>query len=73
VEQQELSVNHSFYSADRMTHLKIVVAALIAAIVVVGVGISASLCSDDERAGIARVIKAGEVMTMTSSSANPVR
>jgi hypothetical protein len=73
VEQQEFSVNHSFYSADRMTHLKIVVAALIAATVVVGIGISARLCSDDGGAGNARAIKAGEVMTMTISSANPVR
>jgi len=36
-------MNHSIYSADRVTHLKIVVAALIAAIAVVGVGISVRL------------------------------
>jgi hypothetical protein len=29
-------MNHSFYSADRMTHLKIVVVALVAAIGVAG-------------------------------------
>jgi hypothetical protein len=73
VEQQELSVNHSLYSADRLTHLKIVVAALIAGIAVVGVGISMRLRSDDGDARSARVIKAGEVVTITSSSANPVR
>jgi hypothetical protein len=40
-------MNHSIYSADRVTHLKIVAAALIAAIAVVGVGISVRLRSDD--------------------------
>jgi hypothetical protein len=73
VEQQELSVNHSFYSADRMTHLKIVVVALIAGIAVVGVGISVRLRSDDGDARSARLIKAGAVVTITSSIANPVR
>ena len=73
VEQQELSVNHSFYSADRMTHLKIVVAALIAGIAAVGVGISVRLRSDDGDARSARVIKAFEVVTITSLSANLVR
>ncbi len=30
-------MNHSFYSADRMTHLKIVVVALFAAVIVSGI------------------------------------
>jgi hypothetical protein len=34
-------MNHSIYGADRLTHLKIVVVALIGAIVVAGVGIAA--------------------------------
>ena len=34
-------MNHSFYSADRTTHLKIVVVALVAGIAVAGLGISA--------------------------------
>ena len=33
-------MNHSIYSADRTTHLKIVVVALVAGIVVAGFGIS---------------------------------
>jgi len=33
-------MNHSIYSADRMTHLKIVVVALVAGILVAGFGIS---------------------------------
>jgi hypothetical protein len=73
LEQQELSVNHSLYSADRVTHLKIVVAALIAAIAVVGVGISVRLRSDDGDARGTRMIRAGEVVTITSLSGNPVR
>jgi hypothetical protein len=36
-------VSHSIYSADRMTHLKIVVAALIAGIAAACVGISVRL------------------------------
>ena len=34
-------MNHSIYGADRLTHLKIVVVALIGATVVAGVGIAA--------------------------------
>ena len=34
-------MNHSFYSADRTTHLKIVVVALVAGIAMAGFGISA--------------------------------
>jgi hypothetical protein len=33
-------MNHSFYSADRSTHLKIVVAALVAGIAVFGLALS---------------------------------
>jgi hypothetical protein len=73
LEQQEISVNHSLYSADRVTHLKIVVAALIAGIAVVGVGISVHLSSDDGDVRTARVIRAGKLVTITSSSAGLVR
>ena len=40
-------MNHSIYSADRMTHLKIVVVALVAGIAVAGFGISAVTMEDD--------------------------
>jgi hypothetical protein len=40
-------MNHSIYSADRSTHLKIVVVALIAGIAVAGFGIFARSSSDD--------------------------
>ncbi len=50
-------MNHSFYSADRTTHLKIVVVALVAAIGVAGVGISARLSADDGLTQTARVMR----------------
>jgi len=66
-------MNHSIYSADRSTHLKIVVVALVAGIAVVGLGISARSSSDDGYAQTARVIKAGKPVAMTSSSISSVR
>ena len=41
-------MNHSIYSADRSTHLKIVVVALIAGIAVAGFSISARTTASDE-------------------------
>jgi hypothetical protein len=66
-------MNHSIYSADRTTHLKIVVVALVAGIAVAAVGISARINSDDGYAQTARVIKAGKAVTITSSDASVVR
>jgi hypothetical protein len=40
-------VNHSIYSADRMTHLKIGVAALVVGIVAVSIGIVIRLSNPD--------------------------
>lgn len=64
-------MNHSFYSADRMTHLKIVVVALVAAIGIAGVGISARLSSGDGLTQTARAngpaIKATKSVVLTSS------
>ena len=53
-------MNHSIYSADRTTHLKIVVVALVAGIAVAGFGISARITSDDGYTQTAHVIKAGK-------------
>jgi hypothetical protein len=65
-------MNHSIYSADRSTHLKIVVVALVAGIVVAGLGISARTSSDDFTQ-TARILKAGKAVTITSSSTSVVR
>jgi hypothetical protein len=69
-------MNHSFYSADRMTHLKIVVVALVAAIGVAGFSISARL-SDNGLTQTARVsgpaVKANKAVVMTSSDLSTIR
>jgi hypothetical protein len=66
-------MNHSIYSADRTTHLKIVVVALVAGIAVAGFGISAHSNNNDGYTQTARVIKAGKAVTMTSSDTAVVR
>jgi hypothetical protein len=73
VRRQEASMNHSIYSADRMTHLKIVVVALVAGITVAGFGISARMNSDESYSQTARVIKAGKPVAITSSNNSVVR
>ena len=71
--RQEAGMNHSIYSADRMTHLKVVVLALVAGIAVAGFGISARTFSDDGSTQTARVVKAGKPVVVTSSDAMVVR
>ena len=60
-------MNHSIYSADRTTHLKIVVAALVAGILVAGFSIFARHPSDEGYTQTARVMKAGKPVVVTSS------
>jgi hypothetical protein len=67
-------MNHSIYSADRSTHLKIVVVALVAGIAVAAFGISARSTSDEySQTAAARVIKAGKPVAITSSGTSLVR
>ena len=66
-------MNHSIYSADRSTHLKIVVVALIAGIAVAGFSISARNTSDEGYTQTARVMKAGKPVTITSAETSTVR
>ena len=66
-------MNHSIYSADRMTHLKVVIVALIAGIFVAGLGISARVNSDETYTQTAKVIKAGKPVAVGSSNASMVR
>jgi hypothetical protein len=62
--------NHSIHSADRSTHLKIVVVALVAGFIVTGFGL---LSRSDIDLQTARVIKAGQPTAFTSSNTSAVR
>jgi hypothetical protein len=53
----ETAMNHSIYSADRTTHMKIVAVALVAGIGLAGFGIAVRINSDDGYSQTARVIK----------------
>ncbi|KZD25403.1 hypothetical protein [Tardiphaga robiniae] len=65
-------MNHSIHSADRSTHLKIVVVALVAGIAVAGFGIAARTGTSDGTQ-TARIIKAGQPTALTSSNTTAVR
>ena len=71
--RQEASMNHSIYSADRTTHLKVVVIALIAGILVVGIGISTRNSSDEGLTQTTLVMKAGKPVVVTTSNNSLVR
>jgi hypothetical protein len=71
--RQETSMNHSIYSADRTTHLKVVIVALIAGILVAGFGISMRNSSDEGLTQTARVMKAGKPVMITTSNNSLVR
>ncbi len=64
-------MNHSIHSADRSTHLKIVVVALVAGIAVAALGISARTNADYSQT--AQVVKAGKPIAVTSSNVSLVR
>ena len=64
-------MNHSIHSADRTTHLKIVVVALVAGIAVAAFGISARSGSDFTQT--AHVMKAGKPVVVTSLDSSMVR
>jgi hypothetical protein len=64
-------MNHSIHSADRSTHLKIVVMAVAAGIAVAAFGISARTTADYTQT--AHVIKAGKPVVVTSADTSVVR
>ena len=67
-------MNHSFHSADRATHLKIVVVALVAGIAVAAFGIATRTNVDvSQTAQTTHVIKAGKPVVVTSSGASEIR
>jgi len=67
-------MNHSIHSADRATHLKIVVVALVAGIMVAGFGIAARSNADySQTAQSTHVIKAGKPVVVTSAGTSEIR
>jgi hypothetical protein len=67
-------MNHSFHSADRATHLKIVIVALVAGITVAAFGIAARSNVDySQTAQSVHVIKADKPVAVTSSATMVVR
>ena len=56
-------MNHSIYSADRATHLKIVVVGLLCAVLVAAVGTFAHISDVD--IGTMQLVKAGQPTTVT--------
>jgi hypothetical protein len=72
-------MNHSIYGADRLTHLKIVVVALIGATVVAGVGIAARDTSTAPGLATARnqelvpIIRAGQPVVVGERDISTIR
>jgi cytochrome oxidase Cu insertion factor (SCO1/SenC/PrrC family) len=64
-------MNHSIHSADRATHLKIVVVALVAGIAVSAFGVATR--GNVDYSQTARVMKAGKPVVLTSSDTTTVR
>jgi hypothetical protein len=68
-------MNHSLYSADRATHMKIVAVALIAGTLVAGIGIAARVDNSSLTAqkSDGPVLRAGQPTVFTSSETSAVR
>ena len=66
-------MNHSIYSADRTTHLKIVVVALIAATALAGFSLLSHVSPDLASTRTAVVVKAGKPVAMTSTDTSVTR
>jgi ABC-type proline/glycine betaine transport system permease subunit len=67
--------NSSMFTADRMTHLKIVVVSLVCATLVAGVGIAARVSDGTTTANRleATIIKAGAPVTAANTDRNSIR
>lgn len=66
-------MNHSFYSTDRSTHLKVVVVALVAGIAVSGLALSSRINPDQGSQQTAGIIKAGKPVAVTNSGTSVIR
>jgi hypothetical protein len=68
--------NSSLFTADRMTHLKVVVVAMVCATLVAGVGVAARV-TDSAAPGYGRmeatVIKAAKPITASTSETRTIR
>jgi ABC-type proline/glycine betaine transport system permease subunit len=66
--------NSSLFTADRVTHLKIVVVALLFATLVAGIGVAARLTETGlADARFEATVKAGKPITASTSNATTVR
>ncbi len=71
-----MMTNHSLRTADRLTHVRVVVMSLIAGIAVISVGIAARPPVPDMSAQLesrAPVLKAGQPVIVTGSQATVIR
>ena len=59
-------MNHSIYSADRRTHLKIIIVGLLCAVVVAAIGAFAHV--QDLDLGTAQLVKAGQPTAMSGGA-----
>jgi hypothetical protein len=58
-----MAMNHSLYSADRSTHLKIVVVGILCAVIVATIGTFSRISTID--LGTAQIVKAGQPTAVT--------
>jgi hypothetical protein len=67
--------NSSIFTADRITHLKIVVVSLIASTVVMAVGIAAHAVGPDTASiqASAPIVKAGKAVMATTGTGSTIR
>ena len=72
-DKQGFPVNHPIYSADRTSHLKIIIIALMVAIAGVSLALSSCSNSDAGSTQTAGVIKAGKPILTTNSGALVIR
>jgi hypothetical protein len=66
-------MNHSFYSADKATHVKIVALGVIAAIMLTVGGVAVRISGNDLQTAANPIVKAGKSVVWTSSAPPVVR
>jgi hypothetical protein len=69
--RREAQMNHSIHSADRATHMKIVLVALVAGVIVATFAMVSR--SNIDYSQTVQVIKAGKPVVVTSSDSSTVR